>query len=208
MLLYILDLLGVAVFAATGVLAAGRKKLDLFGIVVVAIVTSVGGGTLRDLILGIRPVFWIAHPIYVLVAVVSALVTFVTVGPMRRVMPVRLANSIMLVLDAVGLAFFTVLGCQRTIDVHAAYTIVVLMGVITGVAGGIIRDLLCSEIPLVLRREVYATASLIGGIVFVVMHYLGVREGIIAISAASATLIVRLAAIKWQLSLPVLSVDE
>lgn len=202
-IIYLLDLFGVAVFAVSGALEAGRKRMDVFGTVVVAIVTAIGGGTVRDLVLGIRPVLWISHPIYVLVATAAALVTFITARW------VQFPTRVLLIFDAFGLAMFTIIGCQRALEVNVSYVIVVVMGVITGVAGGIIRDILCGEIPLVLRSEIYATASLAGGMLFVALHSFGVERSIAAIAAVALILIIRLAAIYWRLSLPVFTeVDE
>lgn len=196
MVIYILDLFGVVVFAVTGALAAGQKRMDLFGTVVVAGVTALGGGTVRDLVLGIRPVLWIANPMYVIVAVAAALGTFF-VAPY-----VKFPMRALLVFDAFGLAMFTVIGCQRALEVQPSYIIAVAMGIITGVAGGILRDILSGEIPLVLRREVYATASLAGGVLFVLLYEFRMPSSITIIASAALVLIIRLVAIRWQLSLP------
>ncbi|MCL5104320.1 MAG: trimeric intracellular cation channel family protein [Armatimonadetes bacterium] len=197
-MIYLLDLLGVAIFAVTGALAAGRKRMDIFGIVVVAIVTALGGGTLRDIILGSRNVLWVCNPTYVIVAAAAALATFVY----PRF--IKYSQLVLLVFDAFGLAVFTVIGCQKALEANvSSYIIAVLMGVMTGVAGGIGRDVLCGEIPLILRREVYATASLVGGVLFVGMSRLGVNKACTTVVAASMVLVVRLAAIRFGLSLPV-----
>lgn len=193
----LLDLFGIAVFAISGALVAGRKRMDVFGIVVVAIVTAIGGGTIRDVILGIHPVFWIADPRYVIVAVVAALVTFFASPSIR--FPLRL----LLLFDAFGLAFFTILGCQRTLGTSVSHTIVVVMGVLTGVAGGVVRDLLCGEIPLIFRREIYATASLAGSLAFVLFMEIGLDLRAASITAIAIALFVRLAALRWRLALPV-----
>lgn len=202
MIIHILDLFGIAVCAATGALAAGRKRMDLFGIVVVAIVTAIGGGTIRDVILGIRPVFWISDPMYVIIATSAALVTFIAARHLKK------AHPLLLIFDALGLAFFTVIGCQKAFAMHVPYVIVVVMGMITGVAGGIIRDILCGEIPLVLRKEIYATASLLGGVVLVTLRHFDVPRGTSVMIGAAAVLVLRLAAIYWQLSLPVFRVTR
>lgn len=193
----LLDLLGIAVFAISGALVAGRKRMDVFGIVMVAIATAIGGGTIRDVILGIHPVFWIAEPIYVVVAALGALGAFVASPSIR--FPLRP----LLLFDAFGLAFYTVLGCQRTLETGVSTVIVVLMGMLTGVAGGIVRDLLCGEIPLIFRAELYATASLIGATLFAAMIELGVEMRVASVIAIAVGLLVRLAAIRWRLSLPV-----
>lgn len=202
MIIYILDLFGVAVFAVTGVLAAGRKRMDVFGAVVVAIVTAIGGGTLRDLILGIKPILWVEKPIYVVVAAVVALITFAVVQNFH------LAWKALLVFDAFGLAMFTVIGCERAAQVHVSPVIIVVMGVITGVAGGIIRDILCAEVPLVLRREVYATASLAGGILYVGLRALGIRGDLVVVLVLATVLAIRVIGIYLGLSLPILEVEE
>lgn len=189
-------------FAVTGALAAGHKKMDVFGIVVVAIVTAIGGGTVRDVILGIRPVLWISSPVYVVVATAAALATFALPWVVRR------AVKVLYVFDALGLAVFTVIGCQKAAVLHVPYIIVVVMGIMTGVAGGVIRDILCGEIPLVLRKEIYATASLAGGVAFVILYHYGVTGGVAALVAASVTLVIRLVAIRYHLSLPTLNVEE
>ena len=201
--IYFLDLFGVGVFAMTGALAAGRKRMDVFGVIVVSIVTALGGGTLRDLSLGREPVFWVSDVAYLLVAAGAGLLTFAfgrIVQHSARVLPV---------LDAFGLAVFTVIGCQKAVEARVASgASVALMGVMTGVAGGIVRDVLCGEIPLVLRKEIYATASLLGGIVFVALWRMGF-DGVESVSiAGAAVLAVRLSAIHWRLSLPVFTAGD
>ncbi len=195
-LLYAMDLFGVAVFAITGSLAAGKKHMDLFGVVVLATVTAVGGGTLRDLVLGASPVFWVDAPIYLLVAVATAIVTFFLVRFCG--LPLKLLS----VADAFGLAVFTVLGTQKALDMGISPGIAVVMGVMTGVFGGMIRDVLSGEIPLILRREIYATASLCGAIVFCVISVALQYQGLAALASVIVTLGLRLSAIKWKMSLP------
>ncbi len=196
-MIYLLDLFGIAVFAISGALAAGRKRMDVFGIVVVAIVTAIGGGTIRDLLLGIRPVFWIDQPAYIIVATASAVATFIAARFIRP--PERL----LLLFDAFGLALFTVLGCQRASALDVPAVTVVLMGILTGSAGGVVRDLLCGEIPSLLRREIYATASLLGGVALIVMERMGMGARAATIVPIGIVLVVRLAALYWRLSLPV-----
>jgi uncharacterized membrane protein YeiH len=156
MVLYLLDLLGVAVFAVSGALAAGRKGLDMLGVIVIAVVTAVGGGTLRDLLLDRHPIFWIADPTYLVVISVSALLTLSYVR--RRPPP---GNSL-LIADALGLALFTIMGAQIAEGAGLSPIIIVLMGTMTGVAGGVLRDVLSAEVPFILRRDLYATAAIAG----------------------------------------------
>src|SRR5215470_9801671 len=157
MILYILDLVGVAVFAVSGALAAGRMGLDLFGVVVLAALTAIGGGTLRDLLLNRHPIFWITDATYLTVIIVSALLT---VGYVRILPP---PGNALLVADAFGLALFAMSGAQVAEAAQRPPLIVVLLGTMTGVAGGVLRDVITAQIPLLLRRDIYATAA-IGGI--------------------------------------------
>jgi uncharacterized membrane protein YeiH len=196
-MIYFLDLFGTAVFAIAGALAGGRKRMDLFGIVVVALATALGGGTIRDAVLGEGRVFWVADYTYVIVGSVAALVTFITV---RFVL---LPGSLMLVADAFGLAVFTVIGAHRSLAAGTGAFVAMIMGMTTGVAGGMVRDILCGEIPLVLRKEVYAVASLIGGGLYAATAALGASDPVAMTIAVLVTLGVRVAAIHWGLSLPV-----
>lgn len=200
---YILELLGVAVFAVSGVLAAGRKGLDVLGIVVIAVVTAIGGGTLRDILLDRHPIFWIADPTYLWV-VLSA--TAVTLGYVRLWTASRRA---LLVADALGLAFFTIGGVQITQQAGHSAPIALLMGTITGVAGGLIRDVLTAEIPLILRPgRLYATAAIAGAAVYVLL----VTSGVPRDAAAPAGMVIivgmRLLAILWKLELPAVLLPE
>ena len=195
-MIYLLDLFGVAVFAITGALAAGKKQMDLFGVIVLALATALGGGTLRDLILGAYPVFWISDPTYIFVGTAAAISIFVLARFFRPpAKPLKFA-------DAFGLAVFTVIGTRKAISLGVPGSISVIMGVLTGVAGGIIRDMLSGEIPLVLKAEIYATASLCGAITFAVLtNYFHSME-VSAPAAITVVLALRLAAIHWNLSLP------
>ena len=200
--IYALDLFGVVVFAITGSLAAGKKRLDLFGVVVLALATALGGGTIRDVTLGALPVFWVSDPTYVIVAAATALATFVIVRCWR------LPGGALLVADAFGLAIFTVIGARKALEADVSPVIAVLMGMMTGVAGGMIRDVLSGDIPLILRREIYATASLCGAIVFAALSWGFPGAAANAVVAVVAILAIRLAALKWGLSLPTFSPRE
>ncbi len=194
-MLYWLEQLGVAVAAITGVLAARGKHVDLFGVVVLALVTAFGGGTIRDLALGDAPVFWVRDGNYVLTAAGMALVTFV-VARFHD-----FSTRALLVADAVQLAFFTMIGVKKALLFAAPFPVAVTLGVITGVAGGILRDTLTGEIPYVFRREIYlyATASLAGAVFFVLLQ--STSFGLL--TGGAITLVLRLIAIRWRLALPV-----
>ncbi|MCK8517340.1 trimeric intracellular cation channel family protein [Methylonatrum kenyense] len=193
----LLDLFGTAVFAVSGALAAGRKHLDLFGVLVLAIVTAIGGGTLRDLTLGLTPVFWIQAPSYLWIASIAGLVT-VLLARYRW-----LHRDFLPIADAIGLATFCVIGAERALAAGVHPATAVLMGVMTGVFGGMIRDVLCGEVPLVLRKELYATAALAGSSIMVVLSLILPGMAIAAWAGLLTALALRLAAIRWQLGLPV-----
>jgi len=190
--------LGVAVAAITGVLAARGKRVDLFGVLVLALVTALGGGTIRDLTLGLRPVFWVSNAGYVITATATAIATFFVAR--TRVVP----GNALLLADAFALSFFTMLGAERALASDVAPHIAVTMGVITGVAGGMCRDVLTGEIPMVFRREVhlYATAAAIGAGCFVVMQAWHPGRASALIIGTLITLALRLAGIRWRLGLP------
>ena len=166
MLVYWLDIVGTAVFAISGVLLAGKLRMDPFGVLVLGVVTAVGGGTIRDMALDHGPVFWVKDPTDLVVAMVTSMLTIVLVRQPRR-----LPKWMLPVLDAVGLAVFVGIGVNKAFNAEAGPLIAVCMGVITGVGGGIIRDVLAREIPMILRTEIYATACIIGGIVHATAYY-------------------------------------
>ena len=194
-LLGFLDIAGVAVFAISGALAAMRKELDLIGVLVIALVTAVGGGTLRDLLID-RPVFWVGDPSYVAMIIAASIATIAYV---RFREPPDRALSIA---DALGLGFFTISGAKIAEQADLPALTVVVMATITGIFGGIVRDVLCAEVPMVFRKNtLYATAAIIGASVYVLIprEWSGVAAGV-----ATALIIgIRLAAIWWRITLPV-----
>lgn len=194
---YAFDLFGVAVFAITGALMAGRKSMDLLGVLVIAVITSLGGGTLRDVILDRHPVVWIRDDTYIVVAIVAALATVLWV---RLTRPIH--ETGLLVADAFGLAVFTVIGTQVAIAVDVPLSAAVIMGVMTGVAGGVLRDIICNEIPLIFQKEIYATASIVGSLLYILLYRVGAPAGLDVTLAMLSVLVIRLAAIRWQLQLP------
>lgn len=200
---YVVDLLGVAVFAVTGVLAAGRKQLDLMGVLVLAVVTAIGGGTLRDVLLDRHPIFWIADPTYLVVILAVAVLTLLLVRHRRP--PVDL----LLVADALGLAFFAVAGAQIAAGRHLPGIAVVLFGTMTGVAGGVIRDVLSAEIPLVFRRgHLYASAAIAGITLYLLLQAAGVAQGVAASVGMATVVALRLASMRWGWNLPVFDLPD
>jgi len=195
-MLYYLDLAGVAVFAASGVLAARDRDLDLLGIVVVAAITAVGGGTLRDLLLDRHPIFWVTDTTYLIVITAAALLTAAYV----RVRPPP--GTSLLAADALGLALFALSGAQLAEAAQCPPMIVVLMGTMTGVTGGVLRDVITARVPLVLRREIYATAAIAGVTLYLVLKALGVPGTPAFVAGVVAVVALRLLAIRLGLHLP------
>jgi uncharacterized membrane protein YeiH len=202
-LIQFFDLLGVAVFAVSGALAAVRKRLDVLGVVVIAMVTAIGGGTTRDLLLD-RGVFWTTQPRYLYVILASALLT---VAWTRRFRPPDRALAIA---DALGLALFAISGAQIAERVGLPGIVCVIMGTITGVAGGMIRDVLTTEIPMVIRRgQIYATAAIAGIVAYLVLtRSFGLVEPMAALAGMAVIAGLRISAIAWRWTLPVFGLEE
>lgn len=193
--IYSLSMIGIAVFAISGALAAMRKELDPFGLVVIAIVTAIGGGTTRDIILD-APVFWVQDPTSLYVAIAAAVIT-----PFwGRYLESRM--TVLIWADACGLALFAVMGTEKALSLGASPTIAILMGVMTAAAGGVIRDILCNEIPLVLQKELYALPAIFGGTCLVVLQMTPLDHKLNIALSSLMTLFIRAIAIKYSLSLP------
>ena len=202
-ILHLLDLIGVGVFAVSGALAAGRKHLDLFGVVVIALVTAIGGGTIRDVLLDRHPIFWISNTAYLAVILAATALTIVWV----RVREPPFAA--LLVADALGLALFAISGAQIAERMVLPSTVVVMMGTITGVAGGMIRDVLTNDIPLVLRKgTLYASTAIVGIAVYLMLRSAGVTPNLSSALGMLTVIALRFTSIIWGLSLPVFKVEE
>jgi uncharacterized membrane protein YeiH len=195
MYLYLMDLVGVFAFAVSGALTAGRKGMDLFGVLVVAAVTAIGGGTVRDVLLD-RPVFWLTDTAYLYVIAAAAVCTLVYARFRRP------PHAALLVADAFGLAVFAVLGVRAGLGAGASPLVAVIMGAITGVVGGAVRDVLCGEAPMILRREIYASAAIAGATTYVVLSALMGQGAITLTVAIAVTLLLRLSAVRLDLNLP------
>jgi uncharacterized membrane protein YeiH len=200
-LLMFFQFIGVAAFAVSGALVAGERQMDWFGVVVMGVIVAVGGGTLRDMMLGATPVFWIASPWYVAVASVFALATI----PL-----VRLGIAVrrpMLLADAVGLAVFAVLGARKSLEMGVPGSVAVIMGIVTGIFGGVISDVLANRTPIILRKEVYALAALAGGAVFVIAQHFGVPAAISLWGSIGVALALRLLALARRWSIPIFTIE-
>ncbi|WP_339857235.1 trimeric intracellular cation channel family protein [Pseudohongiella acticola] len=196
MLLYILDLVGVAVFAISGVLAARDRELDVLGVIVVAAMTAIGGGTLRDLLLDRHPIFWLTDTTYLVVIIVAALATIVYV----RYRPAPMFS--LRVADAFGLALFALLGASYAEAAQAPALIVILMGTMTGVTGGVLRDIVTARVPLIMQREIYASAAIAGVAAYLLMQALGLPQPVAFVGGVIVVVALRLGALRWNLHLP------
>jgi uncharacterized membrane protein YeiH len=200
--LYVLDLIGVAVFAVSGALAAGRKRLDMLGVIVLGLVTAIGGGTIRDLLLDRHPLFWLADPAYLIVIVAAALMTVAYVR-WRPAPAVALLYA-----DAVGLAMFSVAGARIAERAGLPAVSCILLGTITGSAGGVVRDVLSAEIPQLLQRgNLYASAAIFGISVYFGLAMGGVNHAAASLVGIAVIAAVRLAAIVFRLQLPVFALE-
>jgi uncharacterized membrane protein YeiH len=199
--LELIDYAGVAVYAVSGALAAARKNLDLLGVVVIATVTAIGGGTVRDVLLN-RDVFWIVKPAHLYVILGAALATLAYT---RRF---RAPDRALAVADAFGLAFFSISGAQIAEAQGFAGVVVVVMGTLTGVAGGVMRDVLSAEIPLILRKgQIYATAAIAGAVLYLLLQQF-VDRSIAASAGMICIATLRLGAIVWNWTLPVFGLPK
>jgi len=190
------DFLAVAVCAITGVLVAQRKQMDLVGVTVISVVSGLGGGTLRDLLVG-APVFWVVEPQEVLVTMVAGWSTYALCRQ------VHFKGTAFLVPDALGLALFTVIGTEKTLATGHGWLVAAMMGVITGTFGGVLRDVLCNDVPgLFIRTELYATAALVGALGFIVCWVSGLPGWNCALAGFSLVTGLRLAAVRWRWTAP------
>jgi len=194
--LYWIDHAAIAVFAVSGALVASRKQMDAVGFILIAVVTGFGGGTVRDLLLGRTPVFWLRAPDLVGIAVLAAVLVFFTAHLFNN------RFKALLWADAVGLSIYAVLGAEIALIAGANPWAAVILGVVTATFGGIVRDVICNEIPLILRREIYATAAAAGAAVFVVLRMEGVWREPAFLAGALTCFVIRAAAIQRGWSLP------
>ena len=195
-MIYYLGMIGIAAFSITGVIAAGKKDMDIFSIVLLGVVTALGGGTLRDIIIDVNPVFWIADLSYLWVSIIASALTFFLTRHVTHVL------QLLLFIDGFGLSLFTVLAAEKTLSLGFSAPVAVLMGVITGIAGGMIRDILTGRMPLLLGKEFYATPALLGAVVFAVLVRLFPQHDYNRLYAIGVIFILRAAAIQWGLYYP------
>ncbi|MGK6350756.1 trimeric intracellular cation channel family protein [Parapedobacter sp. DT-150] len=195
-LIYYIDLLGTMVFAISGAMAAMRHHIDIFGAAFTGFVTAIGGGSLRDIFLNLRPV-WVNDGNYLLAILVGVLIAVL----FKRLLE-KLARTLFL-FDALGIGFFTVVGVQKSLAFDSSDIAAVVLGLFSAVMGGVIRDTLLNETPLIFRKEIYATACLLGAIIFVTLNGLGVNSAINTFLSTSMISVIRIIAVKYKLTLPI-----
>ena len=196
----ILDYIGTFAFAISGIRMAAAKKFDWFGAYVVGLVTAVGGGTLRDLLLGVTP-FWMLQPSYLIVTGVALLVVIIFGKQLIKM------NTTMFLFDAIGLGLFTVVGFEKSLAAGFPIWVNIIMGTLTGAAGGILRDTLINEVPLIFRKDVYATACILGGFIFFICQKTDIGNAMCEILSASSVILIRIWAVRKSASLPLMKDD-
>uniref|UniRef100_C6E4F5 Glycine transporter domain-containing protein n=1 Tax=Geobacter sp. (strain M21) TaxID=443144 RepID=C6E4F5_GEOSM len=194
-IIYALDLLGTVAFAASGALAGVRRGMDLLGVIVLGIVTATGGGVMRDVLLNDTPPFCFKNELYLYLAVAASVVVFLTPRSFERM------NRAMLLLDALGLGTFLVIGTSKALQFNLGLMGAIIMGVMTATCGGLVRDLLSNQIPLILQREIYASACVVGGALFYFLHFTEIPNTVNLTVSAATVIAIRCAALVkgWQL---------
>lgn len=194
--LFMFGLCAMVAEAMTAALAAGRRKMDWFGVAMLGCITALGGGSVRDMLLGHYPLLWVKYPSLLLLTGGAALLTIA----LARV--VHHFHLLFLVLDAVGLVVFTIIGCSVAIEMQLPLLVIVVSGMITGCAGGVLRDILCNEVPLLFRSELYASVSVVTGAIYVAGLYFGIDDVLVLLVSFGIGLTFRLLAIRYNWEMP------
>ncbi|WMI67700.1 trimeric intracellular cation channel family protein [Mangrovimonas sp. YM274] len=196
MFFQIIDILGTIAFAISGVLVALSKKMDPFGVFIIAFVTAVGGGTLRDVLIGQTPVSWMTNMTYVYVIFGATLFAVLFKSKLNYL------RTSLLLFDTIGIGLYTVVGIEKGLVASLNPLICISLGTMTACFGGVIRDILCNEIPVIFRKEIYATACILGGTTYFVLRQLPIEENFIFVVAALVVIVIRLLAVRFKISLP------
>lgn len=200
-LLKVIEFLGTFAFAISGIRHAAAKHFDWFGGFVCGIAVAIGGGTIRDVMLGVTP-FWMTSSIYIICTVLAQVFVIVFAHSLRRL------DNTWFLFDTFGLALFTIAGLQKTLDCGHPYWVAIIMGCITGAAGGVIRDVLLNNVPIIFQKEIYAMASILGGLTYWGLMSLGVDMSVTVVVAFVVVCVIRLLAVKYHISLPVLKGED
>ncbi len=192
----VIDILGTIAFAVSGVLVAMEKRLDPFGVFIIAFVTAIGGGTLRDLLMGNTPVVWMRDATYLIVVIVAVIFAILFAPQLKYL------RKSLLFFDTVGIGFFTLVGIEKGLEAGLLPVMCIALGTVTASFGGVIRDILCSEIPVIFRKEIYATACIFGGIFYFMLMTLGIPEKYGYIASIVAIITIRLLAVRFGIVLP------
>lgn len=197
----ICDIVGTLAFAISGLRLAASKDFDWFGAFVVGLTTAIGGGTIRDLLLGTTP-FWMINPFYIICSTIALIGVIVFKSRLVR------QEHTWFLFDTIGLGLFTVTGIERALSFNFPFWVAIIMGTITGAAGGVLRDVLINEPPLIFRKDIYATACIVGGIIFHICIYLNFPLELTAVISGATVIVIRLLAVKYHIELPVLHIDK
>lgn len=196
MFYFIIDILGTIAFAISGVLVAMDKRLDAFGVFIIAFVTAVGGGTLRDLLIGIKPVGWLNAPMHLLIIVITVLLAIIFVKQLKYV------RKSLFLFDTIGIGLYTMVGVEKGLVADLPPVMCIALGTITACFGGVIRDILCNEIPVIFRKEIYATVCILGGLVYFLLIQFPIQNTIAYSMAIVTIIIMRVLAVRFKISLP------
>jgi len=200
--IHILDLLGTFAFAISGALSAAEKRYDVFGVLFVAFITAVGGGTTRDLLLGIAPVSWMQNYSYIIVIIAAVVVTFIFYNQILN------WRKTLFLFDSTGLGVFTIIGMEKALAADVGYVFAIMMGVISSVLGGVMRDTFNNDIPLILRKEIYATACFLGAFLLMTLIYLKISYEIAIPITILLIIGIRIISMKYKLSLPSININK
>jgi uncharacterized membrane protein YeiH len=198
---YVIDILGTFAFAVSGALVALDKKFDMFGVLIIAFVTAVGGGMLRDVLIDAHPINWIGNLDYLYTIFIAVVFTFLFKSKIAYL------SKTMFLFDTIGISVFTLLGLEKGLSFNLHPIIALIMGVISAVFGGVLRDVLTNKVPLIFEKEIYASACLAGGVIYLILNYFNVEENINFIISAAVVVIIRAIVVRFHLELPKIKDD-